>query len=505
MEQSAARQRLEQLKRIWLGKAPAEASWLPSGIAIEGDFAGIQAYVLRPVPGAKGAAKRLRARSFAVANRTHEIANRVCREFAVASPFYVAGGRFLICAPCQEGWESKLATIQASIDAKLFEKFDGEIAFHLAGAAYDNGGLPADGLLKQHGQRRARPHENSLIAGGAWQEAEFFHGAGAGWHKCPACLRTVRSLKAISDEEICEGCFHDVETGGKLALGNFGDAELRREELLHHFPRTGSGPATFEDIAEAAAGKPWLGHLRIDADNIGRSFGTLEGDPGRTWGLSRLLHTFFCQRVQELIEGTLIYPVYGGGDDLYVIGPWNEVLHLAVRMQQEFDQVTEPQGLTFSAGFALGKPHQHILTKSDEAAEALDRAKKKGKNRICAMGAVSEWREFRKVLRRAGDVLRWHRSKMIPAAMMHDELPPLSKTNLGTAFLQDVLQLSEAKGDIGRGLWKPLLNYQFTRNVQKPDPYCERWVKQLLGGGAEWARAPLVIRYVLLAANTSRS
>ena len=199
----------------------------------------------------------------------------------------------------------------------------------------------------------------------------------------------------------------------------------------------------------------------------------------------------------------MIYPVYGGGDDLYVIGPWNEVLHLALLMQQEFEKATGPNGLTFSAGFALGKPHQHILTKSDEAADALDHAKMAGKNRICAFGKALDWSEFRKVLCRAGDVLRWHRARVIPEAMICPQPPPPSQTNLGTAFLQDVLQLSEAKGDIGRGLWKALLNYQFDRNVRNPDHYCKKWVEGLLSGGEEFARAPLVIRYVLLAASTT--
>src|SRR5437762_14101934 len=40
--------------------------WHDAGFAVMGDFAGIQNFVFRPVPGAGGAARRLRSRSFRV-------------------------------------------------------------------------------------------------------------------------------------------------------------------------------------------------------------------------------------------------------------------------------------------------------------------------------------------------------------------------------------------------------------------------------------------------------
>ena len=37
-------------REMWLGSKPSDLAWPERGIAIEGDFAGIQQYVLKPVP-----------------------------------------------------------------------------------------------------------------------------------------------------------------------------------------------------------------------------------------------------------------------------------------------------------------------------------------------------------------------------------------------------------------------------------------------------------------------
>lgn len=107
-----------------------------------------------------------------------------------------------------------------------------------------------------------------------------------------------------------------------------------------------------------------------------------------------MLHTFFCGRVQELLQRIYpsIYPVYGGGDDLYLIGPWDRTLALAVLLREEFQRDVAGGKMTFSAGFALGKPHHHILTKSDEAA-ALEVSKDRGRDRMTALGVTAEWTE----------------------------------------------------------------------------------------------------------------
>src|SRR5581483_6023321 len=113
--------------------------------------------------------------------------------------------------------------------------------------------------------------------------------------------------------------------------------------------------------------------LRIDADRIGMKFRELLGQPTRVWALSKLLDRAFSSSVSELIASHFqtLYPVYGGGDDLFVIGPWDKVIDFAARFRSLFRELSG-DALTFSAGIALAKPRQHILTKSEEAEYALN-------------------------------------------------------------------------------------------------------------------------------------
>src|SRR5260221_13519798 len=94
------------LRTRWLdAKALDESGWPQQGLAIEGDFAGIQGYILKPVPGAKGAAKRLRGRSLQVSALTALLAEKVEQTFPQAKIFYSAGGRFLLHAPASPEWK----------------------------------------------------------------------------------------------------------------------------------------------------------------------------------------------------------------------------------------------------------------------------------------------------------------------------------------------------------------------------------------------------------------
>src|ERR1035437_6235733 len=91
-----------KLYRDW--KAPLGgvcADWPASGWAVEGDFVGIQKFVLRPVPGAKGAARRLRGRSLLVVAYSQLIAKAVV-EATGGRILYLAGGRFLVATSRQE-------------------------------------------------------------------------------------------------------------------------------------------------------------------------------------------------------------------------------------------------------------------------------------------------------------------------------------------------------------------------------------------------------------------
>jgi hypothetical protein len=249
--------------------------------------------------------------------------------------------------------------------------------------------------------------------------------------------------------------------------------------LVSHAPLERGQLATFEDLSGRAAGRRYLAYLRIDADRIGDEFRNLAGRPQRTWGLSKLLDAAFSSAVAKLIASKFpnLYPVYGGGDDLFVIGPWNETLDFASAWRSEF-RVISGDKLTFSAGVALAKPRQHILTKSEEAEHALDQAKGPPRDSIHALGITIPWGEFAGVLEGAHRLADLHADGQIRSALLHNIMELHSRWRQGDAR------------------WHSLLFYQTERNLAGAARDFVR--REFLSVGNLWRHANFAVQYAML-------
>jgi hypothetical protein len=315
--------------------------------------------------------------------------------------------------------------------------------------------------------------------------------------KCEGCGSTA--LLSGEPENLCQTCVDDRELGkrllrrGRTALlkspnGSIGLLGARWAvspdgqipiPLISHAPLEHGQLATFEELSGRAAGRHYLAYLRIDADQIGLEFRNLAGDPRRTWGLSTLLDSAFSSAVPNLIGSKFpnLYPVYGGGDDLFVIGPWNDILDFSAAWRSEF-RVISGDKLTFSAGVALAKPRQHILTKSEEAEHLLNEHAKGPRDSIHALGCTIQWAEFAQVLECARRLAVMHAERQIKSAMLHN-----------------VIELHDRwrKGD---ARWRSLLFYQVERNLTGA---ANSFVKRVfLSPGNLWKHADFAVRYAML-------
>lgn len=144
---------------------------------------------------------------------------------------------------------------------------------------------------------------------------------------------------------------------------------------------------TFEELANISGsettGIKRLGVLRADVDNLGAAFisGFVNDGPhanhygtfSRYAELSRSLEIFFKSGVTKICRGELVkdqvkpfhlfnhqkletqrnvHIVYSGGDDVFIVGAWDELIELAVDIRRCFTIFTTGK-LTFSAGLAL--------------------------------------------------------------------------------------------------------------------------------------------------------
>ncbi|ADH62614.1 CRISPR-associated protein, Csm1 family [Allomeiothermus silvanus DSM 9946] len=242
--------------------------------------------------------------------------------------------------------------------------------------------------------------------------------------------------------------------------------------------REAGDPLTLAELAEFSTGTKYLGALMLDADRMGEAFasglmdekGHDRSSPSRTASLSRMLELFFAGEVLELIKNPktyqhrlgwdglkarekaerypLIYSVYAGGDDLFLLGPWDVLLEFALDLEALYRQFTQHPKLTLSGGFVLVNPSLPIPLLAEAVQEAEKAAKAAGRDRLHLFGQSVPWGELRSLVPWVRDFQR--------------HLNAESKAGMTSALAYRLLRLwkQHQQDDPARRMrYKPLLAY----------------------------------------------
>jgi CRISPR-associated protein Csm1 len=175
----------------------------------------------------------------------------------------------------------------------------------------------------------------------------------------------------------------------------------------------------FADLAQAGSGG-FLGVLRMDVDYLGAVFrigiAPEKQSLARIAALSADTDLFFTGYFQQLCRSHFrknIYIAYSGGDDLFVVGDWDDVLKLACRVRKDFKQFTcDNPDMNISGGLFLCKGKYPINRAAEQAKDLLELAKDnpasaenpQGKNAFALFKHCLPWQDFF-VLRETADQL----------------------------------------------------------------------------------------------------
>ena len=220
-------------------------------------------------------------------------------------------------------------------------------------------------------------------------------------------------------------------------------------------------PKTFEEIAKSATGKEALAVFKADIDNLGAIF--IEKLPNSDKPnfakynmVSRLINNFFTINLPFLLQKEFpnIYTVFAGGDDLFLIGVWNEIFQFSKKFKEEFHTyfIAEASKMSFSASITMVKPSTPVGFQARESEEQLDEAKKtKEKNTIRIFHNNILYPNFLTLLEKS--------------AFLKEEKKRFA---LSTGFLYALIQLAHMKEEdekIENTLWNSKLRYLGYRNV----------------------------------------
>lgn len=176
----------------------------------------------------------------------------------------------------------------------------------------------------------------------------------------------------------------------------FGEEEVEKYKKLYkpeeaeHIQK--DAIKTFNDLAippnqlenpDDKSGTPYLAIIKADVDNLGLIFSQgikKRFSISRYATLSRMMNTFFCGYLNTFLQERFpnIYTVYAGGDDLFLIGNWQDIIHFAPEFYNEFKLYTcQNEDLHLTAAIELVKRRSPVRKGAEQAEEALDHAKSK--------------------------------------------------------------------------------------------------------------------------------
>jgi len=202
-------------------------------------------------------------------------------------------------------------------------------------------------------------------------------------------------------------------------------------------------------------------------DDLGKLFKSGFGEPGesiatlaRLSSLSFQMSVFFDGWVKHICEEVFpnIYSVYSGGDDLFLIAPWDIVPDLALRISTDFASYTAANpDLHISGGMAFIHGKYPVYQAAKDALEALSAAKDRpGKRAFSFLGRAWTWEEFRQV--------RAHFSHLLTIETKLDGPRSLLQFLQKLAFMEAGQAKHAGRPVFGPWIW--LGEYQFKRMAE---------------------------------------
>jgi len=279
-------------------------------------------------------------------------------------------------------------------------------------------------------------------------------------------------------------------------------SDIKKEEMIEQIKEC--SPKSFSHIAVKALnfteqqgkfkGVEALGILKADVDLLGAifSFGISKKmfTLSRLATLSRQMNNFFTIYLPYVLKSTEkfkdIYTIFSGGDDLFLIGPWNKMIDFADIIYKNFKKyVCDHPEITLSVGISIHKPNEPLLRLSEAAEDALVKAKNNGRNSITIFDETVKWNDFTELQSIKNTLEEWYEKKWINNAMLFriNELINMRKRELqilqsNTFYLENLDCM----------LWRARLKYTIARNIGAKLNKSEREeaIKTVMDNLASW-------------------
>ena len=459
---------------------------------VSGNFYGIQKFIFENLS-TKNASKVLRSKSAFVEIFTYYLARYICSSLKVDSENILAtnAGKFEILVEDIE--RSQLDKIQEQIDNYFIDIF-----FGLSGVAIfyesieESNFSPAKNYRKLRERISKKEELNKFSKFKLLNQPPILENYNSNLTNQTLCK--VCNFREKSKDERCRVCDSFVRLGeylvreessylsSKLGIDtsyfNDFDIEIKlTDKLKSYVQKDGKEEkeiATFENLAKSSCsnekdGIKSLAILKADVDNMGKFLKDETNSVTKSFEnfdrFSKTIDNFFSIYIpQKLMKDKFknTYTVFAGGDDLFLLGAWDEILALAREIERDFKLFMKNKNeLTISFGIAIAKPSTPISYLAEHTEKLLEKAKEidEHKDAITLFGETVKWDSYRETFNH-----------------LEEKFNAIAEQDISMAFLYRLLDLCNMakriknKSDdfkIEDTMWKSKLNYSFSRNMDK--------------------------------------
>lgn len=406
---------------------------------IRGDFFSIQSFIFNKDAASKNPANLLRGKSFYVSIMS-DIASLNVLETLNLPYFNLmmnAAGQFVILSDYNDEISQKLLALKNEMETWLYNKYYASVSMGLSVLACSIDDFNSSNfnllLLKLLGEKeKSKATRFNLIEDKPYIFTDYYKHFTENSSKCEYCGIMPKKDNKFS---ACDNCLLYLQYGQNLRTSKYlyiiknengeffnkysisfdenkkADAFMRMhidmqdkvdesynyQDVIHYRSYVAIDNdviRSFSDIASYSidkSGANILAVLKADVDNLGLIFacGLSEKDSNgkvtrgrltfsRTNMLSRLIHNFFSYHLYMIMQEKKlnIYTVFAGGDDLFLVGRYDEVIKTAKILYDEFERFTNKnKEITISAGIGFYNDSSPVWFMAEDAEHRLEKAK----------------------------------------------------------------------------------------------------------------------------------
>ena len=394
------------------------------------DLSGIQDFIYNIATA--GATKQLKARSLYLDFMGEHIADSLLEklELTRTNLLYVGGGHAYFILPNTEKTRESLAHFEAEFNQFLVKHFQTGlyVAFGWSPFSANDMTTTLADYRKVYQTTSRMISQKKISRYDAKTLLELNQGGKSSQRECAIC-HSVEKLTKYKDQEVCHICsgmyrfakeiqenYYIVTKEKGLPIGpgayisGISKADLANEEWDRVYVKNSYsidilkathvfvGDYKYDEIynyaqlsqdRETGQGIKRLAVVRLDVDDLGAAFmaGFSYQDGGkyntlaRSATFSRSMSLFFKVYINQFAREKKLSIIYAGGDDVFAIGSWQDIIEFTICLRQNFIKWTNGK-LTLSAGIGLFPDKTPVSLMAEETGKLEGAAKDNDKDSI---------------------------------------------------------------------------------------------------------------------------